>query len=98
MSYKMKGFSGFKPSPAKANDKALTDAQIKKGDKMLKSIDSKVAQEKRYDLKHNSDKLKNPKTNVTPPISRESFERNFSLNTEAARDTSGAYMHQVLQK
>ena len=85
-------------SPMHNDKKALTDAQIKKGDKTLKSIDSKVAQEKRYDLKHNSDKLKNTETNVTPPISRESFERNFSLNTEAARDTSGAYMHQVLQK
>ena len=85
-------------SPMHNDKKALTDAQIRKGDKMLKSIDPKVAQEKRYDLQQNSDKLKNKKTNVTPPISRESFERNFNLNTESARDTSGAYMHQVLQK
>jgi len=78
------------------NKKALTDAEIKKGDHLLNSIDPKIAEEKRYDLMHNAQNLEDDK-GVTPEISRESFERNFNLNTQAASDTTGAYMHQVLQ-
>ena len=77
--------------------KALTDAEIRKGDHLLNSIDSDLAKEKRYDLMHNAQNLEDDK-GVTPEISRQSFERNFNLNTQAASDTSGAYMHQVLQE
>ena len=77
--------------------KALTDAEIRKGDHLLSSIDEKIAQEKRYDLMQNAQNLEDDK-GVTPEISRESFERNFNLNTQAASDTTGAYMHQVLQE
>jgi len=77
--------------------KALNAAEIRKGDHLLSSIDEKKAQEKRYDLMQNAQNLENDE-GVTPKISRESFERNFNLNTQAASDTTGAYMHQVLQE
>jgi hypothetical protein len=96
--FKMAGFSGFGNSPLhQEKKKALTDAEIKKGDHLLSSIDPKIAEEKRYDLMRNAQNLEDDK-GVTPKISRESFERNFNLNTQAANDTTGAYMYQVLQK
>ena len=95
--FKMKGFSGFGNSPLRQDKKPLTDAEIKKGNKMFNKLDSKLAQQKLYDLEHNAQDLRDKKTGITPPISRESFERNYNLNTKAARDTTGAYMHQVIQ-